>query len=96
METKQAHFIGGDWIAGGSEQFQSTSPVDDSVLWEGLAADAALIDQAVSSARTKFADWSELSFAERQTYVTRFVDYILCKLPTRNKFAAETLYTSIV
>lgn len=88
METKQAHFIGGDWIAGGSEQFQSTSPVDDSVLWEGLAADAALIDQAVSSARTAFADWSELGFAERQTYVTRFVELV----EAHKDELAETIY----
>ena len=88
MKVKQQHYIGGDWVSGGSAQFESTSPIDQAVLWQGAAADADLVEKAVSAARSAFTSWSELSFSERQAYVSRFVELV-----EQNKdVLAETIY----
>lgn len=88
MESKQQHFIGGTWLSGGERNFTSVSPVDDSDMWQGAAADKVTVDAAVAAAREAFISWSELSFTERQNYVSRFVDQV-----EENRDAlAETIY----
>ena len=76
MENKQQHFIGGQWLQAGTHQFNSTSPVSGELLWQGLAAGANEVSQAVAAAREAFDSWSLLSYEERQAHVTRFVEVI--------------------
>ena len=45
------HYINGAWVAGGSHRFISTNPANGEALWQGEAADAALVEQAVAAAR---------------------------------------------
>ena len=76
MTLKQKHFFGGEWIKGGTHMFESLSPITGEVLWEGPAAGPDQVDQAVNAAREAFSEWRRLSFAERETYVHRFVEQI--------------------
>ena len=76
MENKQKHFIGGQWLQAGTHQFNSTSPVSGELLWQGLAAGANEVSQAVAAARETFDSWSLLSYRERQAHVKRFVEVI--------------------
>ncbi|MEQ9343542.1 MAG: succinylglutamate-semialdehyde dehydrogenase [Gammaproteobacteria bacterium] len=76
MANKQQHYIDGQWLRAGTQNFESTSPVTDQVLWSGLAAGSSEVSLAVGAARQAFASWSLLGFEERKTYVQRFVEII--------------------
>lgn len=68
--------IAGQWIAGEGEPFQSTCPVDESVVWEGNSATDAQIDQAFAAARRAFGPWWDKTSAERIEIAENFRDKV--------------------
>ena len=76
MTLEQKHLLGGEWVDDRTHVFESVSPVTGRVLWKGPAAGVDQISQAVMAARGAFCDWRRLSFAERVSYVLRFIDRI--------------------
>lgn len=68
--------IAGQWIAGQGEFFQSTCPVDESVVWEGNAATGAQIDQAFVAARRAFGPWWDKTSSQRIEIAERFRDIV--------------------
>jgi len=68
--------IAGKWIAGDGETFQSTCPVDESVVWEGNAASAAQIDQAYAAARRAFGPWWDKTSSQRIEIAECFRDKV--------------------
>lgn len=58
-------YINGLWIDEGSHQFASSNPATGEPLWQGKAADAALVDKAVAAARAAFPGWAALGYDER-------------------------------
>ena len=64
------------WIQGDSESFQSTCPVDNSVVWEGNAASDAQVDQAFLAARNAFGGWWDRSSTERIGIAERFAELV--------------------
>ncbi|MCG8414985.1 MAG: succinylglutamate-semialdehyde dehydrogenase [Pseudomonadales bacterium] len=89
MESRQQHYIDGQWVGGGSHVFDSVSPIDGATLWSGKAATTEQAFQAVGAARLAFESWSELSFEQRQVYITRFVELV----EANKDLLAETIHS---
>ena len=66
------HFIAGKWVEGGSDPLISRDPVYGEVLWQGQAADQALVNQAITAARQAFNPWSHLNFDQRVDHLEKF------------------------
>ncbi len=68
--------IGGRWIAGGSEGFTSTCPVDESIVWTGGAANDEQVDKAFEAARNAFGPWWDKTSLQRIEIAERFRDNV--------------------
>jgi 5-carboxymethyl-2-hydroxymuconic-semialdehyde dehydrogenase len=85
------HLIGGQWVDGGTETFDSVSPLDGSVVASAPSAGAAQVDQAVGAARKAFDDgvWRDVRASERSRALLRLADVVeahgdeLAELATR-------------
>ncbi|MDX1817052.1 MAG: succinylglutamate-semialdehyde dehydrogenase [Marinobacter sp.] len=65
-------FIGGLWLTGHGEYFESFQPVTGGTVWDGTGANLEDVDAAVREARNAFLKWRRKSFAERQAVVEGF------------------------
>ncbi|MGF1772098.1 succinylglutamate-semialdehyde dehydrogenase [Vibrio wakamikoensis] len=74
--SQQTQWISGNWVAGLGYAFQSLSPYDNNIIWEGQSATPEQVDQAVSSARKAFVEWKKRPFAEREAIVLAFADKV--------------------
>lgn len=63
------HFIHGEWKEGSGDRFTSTEPASGEIEWEGRAATAEDVREAVESARHAFPDWATRSLVERTDYL---------------------------
>jgi len=52
-------FIDGQWQEGRGGRFVSTNPATGEAVWEGQAADAQQVNEAVAAARAAAADWAD-------------------------------------
>lgn len=68
----KGNFIAGQWRAGKGEAFTSTNPANGEALWQGNAASAAEVNDAVEAARAAFDSWSKLPVAARMGVIERF------------------------
>jgi succinylglutamic semialdehyde dehydrogenase len=74
--SQQTQWISGNWVAGLGDAFQSLSPYDNNIIWEGQSATPEQVELAVSSARTAFVEWKKRPFAEREAIVLAFADKV--------------------
>lgn len=74
--SEQTQFIQGTWLKGEGPLFTSTNPADNQVLWQGNAASAAQVDNAIASARQAFYQWADLSFDDRLAIVEKFAEVL--------------------
>ena len=65
-------FIDGTWRAAHGVVFHSQNPVTQEIVWQGAAADAADVNDAVSAARAAFAGWSLTPLSARLEIVRQF------------------------
>ena len=65
-------YINGLWKDGGSHGFVSINPATGDVVWNGKAADAALVNEAVSAARRAFPAWAALGYDARYQLLNSF------------------------
>lgn len=70
------HWIAGKWLSGEGASLCSKTPYDASILWEGKGATAQQVASAVAAARAALVDWRQSTFAEREAYVSAFVDVV--------------------
>ncbi len=79
---KEFHYVStnsmdlGNWVAGLGDAFQSLSPYDNNIIWEGQSATPEQVELAVSSARKAFVEWKKRPFAEREAIVLAFADKV--------------------
>lgn len=73
------HYINGLWTDGGTHSFSSLNPATQQPLWQGMAADSALVGQAVTAARAAFAAWGISSYADRLKIVQQFKEIVSAK-----------------
>ena len=74
--SEQTQFIQGTWLKGEGPLFTSTNPADNQVLWQGNAASATQVDNAIASARQAFYQWADLSFDDRLAIVEKFAEVL--------------------
>lgn len=75
-------FINGQWLQGEGKEFTSLDPAKNRTIWQGKAATAQQVDQAVKSARQAQYHWAGLSFEQRVAIVKKFAELL-----TENKEA---------
>lgn len=71
-----ANFINNQWQEGSGINFESLSPIDNSVIWKAKASTELDIDKAVKAARGALPLWSRLSFNERISYLEKFTQVV--------------------
>ena len=69
MSDMPSHHFAGRWIDGEGPPFTSTDPATGDINWQGRAATDAEIDRAVAAARDAFAQWADVSPADRIAFV---------------------------
>lgn len=75
----KGNFINGKWIIGKGQPFNSYSPVNDELLWEGNSSVEEDVNYAVESAKNAFDSWSKLELEERIKYLKKFGDVVESK-----------------
>jgi len=76
---KATQLINGCWLEGKGKQFESLNPAKNEVVWSGVSATAAQVDEAVKAAREAFYNWSRKSYEERLSIVKKFGEALLDK-----------------
>ncbi len=69
-------FIGGNWVAGRGEMFESHNPADETLVWRGRAGDAEQVHEAVAAAKAAFGSWADLSISQRTEFLACFTDLL--------------------
>lgn len=69
-------WIGGQWLAGEGEGFESVDPARNEVIWQGKAASEQQVDSAIQAARAAFPAWSKMPFEERLAIAKRFAELL--------------------
>ncbi len=75
-KSKQAHYIGAEWISGDGEGFESENPASGEILWQGKAASTEQIELAIAAARLALPDWASLGVAARNCVVEKYVEQL--------------------
>ena len=70
--SQAVQFINGQWQAGEGQAFHSIDPAKNKVIWQGQAASATQVKQAILAARQAQIAWGDLGFAERVVFVKQF------------------------
>lgn len=65
-------YIAGQWREGGGERFNSFDPATGDKVWEGHAANAEDVAEAMAAARLAFPDWMRSPVEERVAIVRAF------------------------
>ena len=77
MPERLPLFIGGKFVAGGSEEvLPVTNPATQEVLTEAPFASRAEIDRAVAGAKAAFAEWRETPLPERARLMLRYQELL--------------------
>lgn len=74
--TTPVQFINGQWVAGKGKVFISIDPAKNQQIWQGAAATAEQIDDAIKAARKAQFNWAGLSFEQRLVVVKRFAEQL--------------------
>ncbi len=72
-------YVGGNWIEGGAQAFQSIDPASGEPVWSGKAADPACVRAAFAAGRDAFAQWALTSFHARRAIVERYESVVRAK-----------------
>lgn len=72
----KGNFINGEWKDTLGESFNSYSPVNEELLWNGNKSTIDDVNLAVESAKIAFRTWSELEVADRIKYLELYVDIL--------------------
>jgi succinylglutamic semialdehyde dehydrogenase len=79
MMSEGKLWIDGQWMAAEANGFQSTCPVDQSVVWRGGEASAAQVELAFSAARKAFGNWFQLGAERRIEFCRRFAEGVAAR-----------------
>lgn len=82
-------YIAGQWRPGQGEVFSSVDPYDGIPLWQGAAADADDVDQALAAAREAFPAWESRGPAARLVILQAFAQVLQARRATLGRALAE-------
>lgn len=69
-------FINDQWLEGKGDTFCSIDPAKNQQIWQGQAATAEQVNQAVAAARQAQYEWAGLSFDDRVAIIKRFAELL--------------------
>ncbi len=72
-------YVGGEWIDGGADSFQSIDPASGEAVWSGQAADPSCVRAAFAAARLAFTEWALTPFEARRAIVERYESVLKSK-----------------
>ncbi len=75
------HFINGQWIEGHGASIASTDPAKNHVFWQGNAASAEQVNDAVNAARTALPAWSALTVEARLAIIKQYGELLAANKP---------------
>ena len=75
------HFINGQWIEGQGASIASTDPAKNHVFWQGNAASAEQVNDAVNAARTALPAWSALTVEARLAIIKQYGELLAANKP---------------
>lgn len=78
---QQGEYIDGRWRAGRGEAFSKTCPATGDTVWEGRAASAGDVADAVASAQGAFTGWSRRPLTERIAVMEGYAARLGAKRP---------------
>ena len=70
------HWIAGVWVKGKGDVLCSMTPYDASLLWQGSSATTQQVESAVKAARLALLEWRQYTFAQREAYVSAFIEEV--------------------
>jgi succinylglutamic semialdehyde dehydrogenase len=73
---RQALYSGGRWETGRGSAFRSVNPATGETVWEAPSASRAQIDRAIADARAALANWVDIGFENRASFVQRFAEQL--------------------
>lgn len=77
MEVKsKGNFINGKWMVSNGDTFNSYSPVNYELLWNGSFSTEEDVKYAVESAKSAFSLWSQLKIEERINYIRKYIKVV--------------------
>ncbi|KTT45024.1 succinylglutamate-semialdehyde dehydrogenase [Pseudomonas oryzihabitans] len=82
-------YIAGQWRPGQGATFTSIDPYAGATLWQGAAADAADVDQAIAAARQAFPAWERRGQAARLQILQAFAQVLQQRRPELTRALAE-------
>jgi len=68
-ESVSKHYIGGEWVEGDGETFESRNPATDESLGEFPRGTPADVDEALAAATEAFESWRSLSYIDRAEHL---------------------------
>ena len=69
-------YIAGKWAAGDGDWFEKTCPATGDTSWEGQAASAAQVNQAVENAREAGKSWRHMPQHDRTRILEAYAEEI--------------------
>jgi len=89
MYYKGLLYINNVWKQGSGAVFASINPATGETIWQGHAANANDIEEAVHAARFALPRWSQSSLEERLAYIQKFQTIIESKKAELAQYVAE-------
>ncbi len=87
MQTRDALYINGEWIAAQGPRREVINPANETVIATIREAAPADVESAVQAARQAFAGWSQTTAAQRAGYIAAICD----RLQARQEELARTI-----
>ncbi|MGB0466001.1 MAG: succinylglutamate-semialdehyde dehydrogenase [Pontibacterium sp.] len=72
MKSVASLYINGAWCAGEGKLMHSENPANGEPIWQGKAATAQQVNDAVAAADQAFKGWAGRSFDQRLNFIRRF------------------------
>ncbi|MHC3439032.1 aldehyde dehydrogenase family protein [Natrialbaceae archaeon A-gly3] len=68
-ESPYTHYVGGEWVDGDGETFDSVNPATGEPIAEFVRGTEADVDAALEAAEEAFEEWRALSYVDRAEYL---------------------------
>lgn len=82
MNNHPGIYTNNQWKEGKGSLFQSQNPASQEIVWEGISASPADVDEVFKNARNALFQWASLPIEERSKFLNRFAEILNQELPS--------------
>ena len=75
-DVKTDSLVGGNWSTGQGNELVSTSPTDDSVVWQGRESSTQQVTDACAAARQAAGAWWDTPLEKRIAIVKKYAEIV--------------------